>query len=634
MSGCALLPGHGRETSAAPAPSANGRTRVAPPLLTLAELRARLHADSEATKATVGAGREPAARRTPPAPSTARTTETSGEPSTPAPWTTPGPTNGSAATTKHSSAVASPVTARREAADDAPRSSTTARPRTGRWIKRVGRDVVVTANFSEEPLQDVLQLFSEKSGLSIIPSDEKEVQQHAITGQVLNQPWYSAFESLLDANGLRPQQDSLTGIVTVVSKRRAVDDRVTAVIHLRAASAKSIQKTLEKMVREQRTGDEKEDAQRDAVDVVESSTQADSRTLMVYTSPEKLAQVKEMVRQLDRKPPIVTISAKLIFVNRSKMEKLGFRYTITNTPTAIPAAPGQPATVGPGIAVSSTALAGQGYASPSSDNPGAFSFLKSLALSGAVNLNTFFDVTSATGLAEVETAPLISVVSDETATLAVGEQYLIPQTPSLFTAGAQQPQFSSGQYPQQTGTPTQGYPGSTQQYGQYGQNGQNGQMGQQQYGQMGGGGYNGFQTGTVLKVTPYVQPDGTVVMVIDISRDGGTLGADGRTISGPRHSFTTKVYAQDNEVLVLGGMTTVDRTQMQTGIPVLRSLPLLGALFSHSETAQVFQDLIILVQPHVVPDSGDSDPANGPVIDIAPSSVRPALRSTGGTRRP
>src|SRR5690606_5248097 len=242
------------------------------------------------------------------------------------------------------------------------------------------------------------------------------------------------------------------------------------------------------------------------------------------------------------------------------------------------------------------------------------------------NLNVFFDVLQGTGLAEVQSAPVITTTSDLEASIEVGEFFILPNTQPILTASGSgtpyYPQQLPGQYPQygqvpgqvpgqipgqvpgaNAGYPQYGYPQGGYGYPQGGYGYPQGNYNNGRYGNQSG--WGSFETGTTLRVTPYVLPNGRVRMSLDISREGGTLAPDGQTITGARQSTQTEVVVHNNESIVIGGLTVIEKSQSVTGIPVLKDLPLLGTLFRTTQSAELQQDLIIIVTPHVIYDADD-----------------------------
>jgi type II secretory pathway component GspD/PulD (secretin) len=537
-------------------------------------------------------------------------------------------------------------------------------PTIDRWIKVAGEARRISVSFLNDPLTDVLTLFANYSGLSIITSNEPDVLEKRLTGDLMNQPWNIALEMLLRAHNLHAYQDQETGVIMVQSESRALTLRDPEIIRLRYVNSSDVIPILRSIIGAGEPG---------APDVIDAIRTRDgeglANTLLIYTSPEKMTKVRSMIAQLDRKRPTVTIQAKMVFVNRSSLEKMGFQYSIvpvslmdagdaTAQNGSSPGALVRPNNPYQGIGQQGGQWGGQqggqyggGMQRPQGGNS-AFNLMYTLASSGVVGLNVFFDALSSTGMASVEAAPVITTTSDLEATIRVGEFHILSTPQPIMVAGnnanVMSPWGLPGQYPQggqwggqqggqwggqqggqwggqqggqwggpqggQWGAPPvpgQQYPGG-QQYGGRGQYG-GGQMGSPGMQVTGNGNWSSFSSGTTLKVTPYVLPNGRVRMKIDISRDGGTLAPDGTSISGGSQTSQTEVTVRSDESIVIGGLTVVERSTSTTGIPVISKLPLFGRLFRTTQAAEIYQDLVIIVTPHVIYDEDDD------IRDIRPT---------------
>jgi general secretion pathway protein D len=127
-----------------------------------------------------------------------------------------------------------------------------------------------------------------------------------------------------------------------------------------------------------------------------------------------------------------------------------------------------------------------------------------------------------------------------------------------------------------------------------------------------GGGYGGgpsssyqqMRVGIGLQVTPFINQDGLVVMKIDEQIDelaGSTditgVGAVPNTTS---RTISAEVAVRDRETIILGGFI---RNQEQTdvsGVPILKDIPLLGALFTSRGKSKDRSELLVLMRPTVL----------------------------------
>lgn len=65
----------------------------------------------------------------------------------------------------------------------------------------------------------------------------------------------------------------------------------------------------------------------------------------------------------------------------------------------------------------------------------------------------------------------------------------------------------------------------------------------------------------------------------------------------------------DGETAVIGGLTVTSVQSVRTGIPYLKDLPLIGALFRRQSRQEEKRDLLLLITPHIL-DEGEVAPRN------------------------
>jgi general secretion pathway protein D len=75
------------------------------------------------------------------------------------------------------------------------------------------------------------------------------------------------------------------------------------------------------------------------------------------------------------------------------------------------------------------------------------------------------------------------------------------------------------------------------------------------------------------------------------------------TIDSPtiiQRRITTSVAVQSGETIVLGGLIRDNESESESGIPVLRSIPWLGRLFSSKTTSNIRTELLVLITPTAI----------------------------------
>jgi general secretion pathway protein D len=116
--------------------------------------------------------------------------------------------------------------------------------------------------------------------------------------------------------------------------------------------------------------------------------------------------------------------------------------------------------------------------------------------------------------------------------------------------------------------------------------------------------YSQLQVGISLDVTPFINPDGLVVMDInqqinDISGSQQITGV-GSVPTTDNRTFTSEVAVKDRDTIILGGFTDTTTVKASTGVPLLEDIPLLGNLFKSPTSNKTRDELLVLMRPTVL----------------------------------
>ncbi len=123
---------------------------------------------------------------------------------------------------------------------------------------------------------------------------------------------------------------------------------------------------------------------------------------------------------------------------------------------------------------------------------------------------------------------------------------------------------------------------------------------------------NTVPVGIVMAVTPYIDEGDTVTLNIrpTISRiisfvddPNPALAAEGVVSQIPViqvREIETMLKVDDSETAVIGGLMQDQINKENRGVPILSSIPLLGALFSYTEEKYVKSELVIFIRPVVI----------------------------------
>jgi general secretion pathway protein D len=116
--------------------------------------------------------------------------------------------------------------------------------------------------------------------------------------------------------------------------------------------------------------------------------------------------------------------------------------------------------------------------------------------------------------------------------------------------------------------------------------------------------YSQLSVGVELDVTPFINPDGLVVMDIQQEIDDlngfTTIQNVGDVPNTIKRSLSSEVAVRDKDTIMLGGFIKSNKSTSRSGVPVLMDIPLLGNLFTQRSDKKQREELIVLMRPTVL----------------------------------
>ena len=104
-----------------------------------------------------------------------------------------------------------------------------------------------------------------------------------------------------------------------------------------------------------------------------------------------------------------------------------------------------------------------------------------------------------------------------------------------------------------------------------------------------------------LEVTPRTTKDGYIIMDIKLKQDVPDFGnAIGGQPPIQTKEVQSKVIAKDGTTIVIGGVLEKSEGNGESGVPILRSIPLLGWLFKYQYKKIDSRELLIFITPKIV----------------------------------
>ncbi len=394
----------------------------------------------------------------------------------------------------------------------------------------------ISVFFQATPINDVITTFAEHSRRSIVIG---QGVSGTVNADIRNQPWDVALAALLAAHGLSAQEME-SGIIRVdkIENLREAEKVEELVTRPFAIKFASVDSLLP--------------AVKGLLSGRGTATASSATNTIVVTDGRSIVEgrVAPMIEQLDARTPQVEIAAKIIFVNRTALDELGVSYELQDMSAPIAGLrPGLPTPVG----LSGRAIAALGNATSDARVTGpTFQFISSLVL-GRYRLNTFLDALTRLSVADVEARPVVRTLDHREATVQVGEE-----TPMRVV--------------------------------DVGQGGGSAARSNVQL----------KNTGIILKVTPHVTGN-QVLLEVHAERSGirSMPEADIGFVFDKQES-RAQVLVNNGETAVISGMTIIEKNTGTIGIPILKSLPIVGALFRKTLNSEEKKDLLIMVTPHII----------------------------------
>jgi len=119
-------------------------------------------------------------------------------------------------------------------------------------------------------------------------------------------------------------------------------------------------------------------------------------------------------------------------------------------------------------------------------------------------------------------------------------------------------------------------------------------------------GFNTLESGITLDITPWVGSAGEITVLIrpDI-RDAKQISKEHSTIAN--RTMDTNVRVKDGENIIIGGLIQRSENTTQSKLPFLGNIPILGHLFKKSDNLNNETELIIIVRPKLIGNSGNPE---------------------------
>ncbi len=285
------------------------------------------------------------------------------------------------------------------------------------------------------------------------------------------------------------------------------------------------------------------------------SVDARTNTIIIKDIAENIEEAKKVVKQFDTPVKQIMIEARIVDASTNFSQELGVRWGIPGSAAGVNAQRRDNTGVSFGIPTDATtypsgmdSLVGGTFSSnaPSDWTPNlgfSIGYLTSTTL-GAITINAEIALAETEGKAKVISAPKVIASNGESATIARGSTFYLEAAENV------EPKEVTAQLS--------------------------------------------------LQVTPTVSYNNYVTLEVTVKDEQeqfrGKTGKD----------LTTKLMIKSGETIVIGGIYTENVAEDESGIPYLRSIPILGWLFKAQLQSREKTELLIFLTPTVVSTGGEA----------------------------
>jgi type IV pilus secretin PilQ/predicted competence protein len=415
------------------------------------------------------------------------------------------------------------------------------------------KDVMVSMDFKDAELKDVLKIFSQQSGLNFISSEG--VENKKITLYLDKVSVEDALNTILKANSLSYEQPEGSNIIMIKEIVTAEVETLTRVYQLNYAKAESVKDLFEKMRDKSASADTKtanaETGEKSTMKTAGLLTQygkavADIRTnsLIITDIPSQFPAIEETLAKLDEATPQVMIEAEILETTVNNIDKLGVEWGDT-------------------IAVFTGPKQTTKFPFTKHDFPAGVDKTTGMAY-GTISMASF---TASLRMLETDKGtkilarPRVLTLNNETAQINLTAKTAVASITTIQgVAGTTGVQTTSAER---------------------------------------------METGVFLRVTPQVNKDDYVTMVLEPSVTTpvkSTYFTGAEYVDPHTRSVKTTVRIKDGDTLVIGGLINTEDTETIKKIPILGDIPLLGYLFKNTSKDKTDKELIIFITPHIFKD--------------------------------
>lgn len=441
----------------------------------------------------------------------------------------------------------------------APRRGGMIKPKTAKPVAEEDLQIIdegdgkLYVHIQQEELRKVLELLSEQGGMNILASPSVEGNVSASLNGVGVE---EALAAILRSTGFISRRDGNFIYVGTPedfqSQDRAIDQINTRVYRPNYTAAADLKQLIEPLLTE--TVGKATVTAPAQIGIGTNSTTvggdsfASSDAVVVQDYEAVLAQVDQLVDEVDQRPPQVAIEAMILSVNLNDENQFGINWEMLRNQPNVRFGIGTPRQApleGSGKADSNTgAIIGQyNYTGGLS-----YAFLDS-------SLGSFLNALETIGDTDVIATPRLMCLNKQRAEILIGAQLGYISTTVTETSTAQSVQF--------------------------------------------------LEVGAQLRLRPFISNDGLIRMEVHPELSTGQVRvASGFTLPDKEVTqVTTNVLVRDGCTVIIGGLMREDLSTSTSQLPLVGNLPVVGGLFRQKTEKRQKREILVLITPHVISDA-------------------------------
>jgi len=412
--------------------------------------------------------------------------------------------------------------------------------------KFYGRKISIET--SNIDVRDALKFITEESGVNMVITDEVKGNISLKLRQV---PWDQALVVIMKARRLGySRQGNVLRIVPLEELKKEEDDATKLALARKNIEPLKVRAFNISYAKVDELDKKIKDFLSERGKVVSDLR---TSTIVVTDVEESLTRVMKLIQGLDSAPPQVLIEGKIVEALESFQRTVGVQWSFTGADVKIADGPNGPVNLRPNLSVGQAAT-----------TPGGLGFGLNVG-----TLDVFGDISASLALFEKE------------------EKVKVLSSPRIVTLSNEKADISqTNELPVKTLTPQpNGQPIVTYQ----------------------------FKPLTLkLEVTPQVTGEGTVIMKVGVNRQikGAAVSTTDDTFSVNSREANTRVIVKNGQTAVIGGIYRSDVTEGTTGVPWLKDIPVIGAIFRGTSTDKQRSELLIFLTPRILAQADSNGHSN------------------------